>query len=438
VSSILEGPLRRSVLRVAIPATAFQLLVFANNLVDYLWVKRLGPEAAAGQTAGWTLLWMLLAIAQVFSIGLTAVVARRVGEGRAGEAVHAAGQGVRGALLASLLVGAAGWFAVPLVVENNASGAEASRHALGYLRAACAGAPLVFLFYACEGVFKGRGDMGRPLRAVATALALNIVLDPILIHVARLEVTGAAMATVLAFGITGALLLRAAFRRGWLRLRGAGLDLRLVLRIVRIGTPVSLHGIVFSAVYVFLITEVNRVGGDRATAALGLGARLEGFAYFTSLGFAAAAAAVVGQNLGARNLRRAHDGAWLSVRIAAIASGAWGLLLLVLPFGAIDRTSPGAVTTWFAMDYLAIASASFAFTSVELVLEGAFAGAGDTVPPLLLGLPMTVVRVPAAWAAASLGYGVAGIFWALTFTSVARGLLFALWFARGRWVHAKA
>ena len=90
------------------------------------------------------------------------------------------------------------------------------------------------------------------------------------------------------------------------------------------------------------------------------------------------------------------------------------------------------------MDYVAIASASFAFTTVEIVLEGAFSGAGDTLPPLLLGLPMTVARIPAATAAAALGYGVAGIFWALTVTSVVRGLLLAFWFARGRWVHARA
>lgn len=437
MSAVLEGPLRRSVLHVALPATAFQLLVFANNFVDYLWVRALGPEAAAGQTAGWTLLWMLLAIGQVFSIGATAVVARRVGEGRHEDALHAAGQGARGAILASLLVGVAGWFAVPFVVAHNASGPEAARHALGYLRAACAGAPLVFLFYACEGVFKGHGDMHRPLRAVATALGLNIVLDPLLIHVAGLEVLGAALATVVAFGVTGALLAAAAVRRGWMRFRGTGLDLRLVSRIVRIGTPVSLHGIVFSAVYVFVITEVNRVGADRATAALGLGIRLEGFAYMTSVGFAAAAAAIVGQNLGARNLLRAHEGAWLAVRIAAVVSGAWGLLLFVLPHGVVDWMSPGPVTTWFAMDYLAIAAVSFAFTTVEIVLEGAFSGAGDTLPPLLLGLPMTVARVPAAMGAAALGWGVAGIFWALTITSVVRGLLFAFWFARGNWARKR-
>ena len=58
---------------------------------------------------------------------------------------------------------------------------------------------------------------------------------------------------------------------------------------------------------------------------------------------------------------------------------------------------------------------------------------------MFLGIPMTVARIPAAmFAARVLGWGAAGIFFALTWTSVARGLLFAFWFARGRWVHSKA
>jgi Na+-driven multidrug efflux pump len=73
------------------------------------------------------------------------------------------------------------------------------------------------------------------------------------------------------------------------------------------------------------------------------------------------------------------------------------------------------------------------------VLEGAFAGAGDTMPAIFLGLPFTLLRVPASiFAGSYLGLGVTGIFWALALTSVVRGLLFAFWFARNRWIHAKA
>ena len=100
--------------------------------------------------------------------------------------------------------------------------------------------------------------------------------------------------------------------------------------------------------------------------------------------------------------------------------------------------SPGPASTGYAADYLKIAGAVIIFTTVEIVLEGAFSGAGDTMPAMLLGLPFTLVRVPAAIAARSLGLGVNGIFWALALTSVVRGLGFAFWFARGKWVNAQA
>lgn len=439
MSALLEGPLLRSVLRVGLPAALFQILIFANNFVDYQWVQVLGPEAAAGQTAGWTILWTLFSVAQIFSIGITAIVARRTGEGEAAAATHAARHGLRGALLASLVVGGGGWFLVPLLIEGNAASPAAAAHTLDYLRTACVGAPLIFLFHGCEGIFKGRGDMRRPLYAVAGAVGLNLLLDPLLIHVAGLEVLGAALATVIAFGVTGSVLLLLACRRTWVTIGGAGFDVALVRRVVRIGTPVSLHGIVFSFVYIFIVAETNRAGGDAATAALGFGLRFEGFAYMVSVGFCSAAAALVGQNLGAGNVRRARDAAWTAVRVAAWVSGIWGLLLLLLPQSVVAWMSPGAATAAYAVDYFEIVAMSLAFTAVEIVLEGAFSGAGDTIPPMVLGLPLTIARIPLAMLLSrGVGWGVAGVFWALTITSVLRGLAFAFWFARGRWVRGVA
>ena len=168
---MLEGPLRKSLWRIAWPSIAFQLLVFLNNFVDYQWVKELGEEAAAGQGAAWTTFWMLASLGQIFSTGATAVVARRVGEQRFDAARHAGTHGLRGALMASVVVGAAAWFAVPLLVSLYALSAGASHHAGDYLYTLSAGAPAFFFFYATEGVFKGHGDMRRPLRAVATALS---------------------------------------------------------------------------------------------------------------------------------------------------------------------------------------------------------------------------------------------------------------------------
>jgi len=436
-SSLLSGPLLRSVVRVAAPAMAFQLLIFLNNFVDYQWVQQLGPEAAAGQTAAWTIFWMLLNMGQVFSIGVTAVIARRIGEGKEAAALHAATHGMRGALIASVVVGLVGWILAPHLVGLLALSPRATGYATDYLQAAAAGAPLYFCFYSVEGAFKGRGDMRTPLRAVAMALGLNMVFDPLLIHFMGLEVLGAALATVLSFGITAALLVWSGERRGWVRLSGRGLDLLVVKRIVRIGAPLSVHGILFSFVYLVINREVNRAGGDAAGAALGLGLRIEGFAYMTGVGLAAGAAALVGQNLGAGQPRRAHDAAWTSVRLGVWITGCYGLAMLIAPIGLVTWLSPDSVTASHAQDYLRIVSIAVAFTAVEIILQGAFSGAGDTVAPMLLGVPLTVVRVPLAMFAGP-RWGVAGIFWVLAVTAVIRGLGFAFWFSRGRWVDAKA
>jgi putative MATE family efflux protein len=435
----LAGPLRSSLWRIAWPAIAFQLLVFLNNFVDYQWVKELGEEAAAGQGAAWTTFWMLASLGQIFSTGATAVVARRVGEQRFDAATHAGTHGMRGALIASMLVGGAAFTMVPTLVTLYAVSPEASGHSADYLYTLSLGAPALFFFYSVEGVFKGHGDMTRPLRAVATALALNMVLDPLLIFGLDLKVMGAALATVIAFAITGLLLAWSARRRDWIRLRDPGLDLRIIGRIIRIGLPVSVHGILFSGVYVFIMRLTSQAGGDAATAALSLGLRVEGLAFMTGVGFSTAAATLVGQNLGAGQIGRAHDAAWMAVRVGVWVTGAWGLVMLVCPDVVIDLMSPSAVATGYAADYFKIAGVVIIFTTIEIVLEGAFSGAGDTMPSIFIGLPFTLLRVPAAAIASGpLGLGVAGIFWALALTSVLRGVLLALWFARGKWIHAKA
>jgi len=439
VQTLDEGPLRKAVLGVAVPAIGFQLLVFANNFVDYVWLQRLGDEAAAGQSQGWTVFWVLTSLGQIFSTGITAVVARRVGERRFDDATHAATHGLRGALLSAAAVGIVGWLLVPSVAALNASSPRAAGYTVDYLRTLCAGAPLIFLYYACEGTFKGRGDMGRPLRALGIAVLLNLVLDPLLIFTLKLEVLGAALATVIAFGVTGGLLALAGTHRRWIVGGLGGVDRALFGRVVKIGAPVSVHGIVFSLVYIFIFRETNLAGGDAAASALGLGLRLEGIAFQASVGFAAAAAAVVGQCLGARNAARANEGAWTAARLGAWVGGSWGLLMLVVPEGVIGWLSSSDLATHYATDYCRIVAVSVAFTSVEIILEGAFSGAGDTRPALFLGLPLTVARIPVAMLAARvLGMGVAGIFWALTWTSVLRTLAIALWFARGRWVLARA
>src|SRR5688500_7415424 len=104
---------------------------------------------------------------------------------------------------------------------------------------------------------------------------------------------------------------------------------------------------------------------------------------------------------------------------------------------------PEALLRFFSSDpdvlrqgapYLRVLAACQAFSALEIVLNGSFSGAGDTLPPTLISTTISVLRIPLAWwLALDRGLGLAGIAWTITGTCVLRALLLALWFRRGAW-----
>ena len=368
------------------------------------------------------------------------MVARRIGEGKPEEARRVACIGLSAAAVASVAAAVAGWMLAPKIAGFSSVSGEAAGYTQDYLRVIFLGAPIFFLMRGFEGVFRGHGDTMRPLRAGSVAMVLNLILNPILIIGLRLEVTGAAIATVASFGVTMVLLARAAWTRN-LVCWAPALDLQLIGRIVRIGLPVSLYGIVFSTVYLFIFRYAAQAGGDAANTAIGHGLRMEAIVFMTSVGFSAAAAAAVGQNMGAGQIRRAHDAAWLCVRYAVIIAGVWGFALFLVPLEWIQFLvgAENVATAAYTKLFLQLVAASVTFTAAEIALEGAFAGAGNSLPPMLIGVPFTILRIPLAWFLwKPMGLGLTGIYLAIAISSVIRGILIPLWFARGGWVRGKA
>jgi len=201
--------------------------------------------------------------------------------------------------------------------------------------------------------------------------------------------------------------------------------------IVRVGLPTAVTGVVFSNIYVFL-TRTTTKFGTPALAALGVGHRVESWSYMIGIGFGAAAAAIVGQNLGAKQVDRAERAAWIATGfamtlglIAAIAEYS-----LATTFAAVFTNDPAVIAE--SARYLRIGAVSTLFAGAELVLEGALGGAGDTLPPMITSTVLTALRIPlAAWAASR--WGTTGIWWTISLTALGRGVaMMGLW-KWGRW-----
>jgi putative MATE family efflux protein len=438
-TNLVSGPLPRAIMRVALPAVGSALLQLAFLLVDIFWVGRiLGPSAlAAISTAGFAV-WMLLAVGEMIGVGLTAVAARRHGEGAHGRAATAAGTTLALAMLTGIVVGLVGWRLVPLLFTVMHTPPEVTELGRRWLSTYLVGTPLVLGFFAAEATFRASGDTRTPLALLLLSVLVTLVTDPVLIlGLGPAPALGIAGAAVAAVG-TRALVLAFGFvvlaRRHLLRF--AARDWRAALAVLRIGAPTAATGIFFSLVYIGL-TRITTRFGTAALAALGVGHKLEGLAYQVAVGFGLASAAIVGQNLGAGRPDRARSAGWLSARYACAAAAVPALVFLVAPEALVGIFSrdPGVIAV--GASYLRIIAAAEITMALEIVLEGSLGGAGFTVEPMLWSGSLTAARIPlAAWLAGVLG--VAGIWWTISLTAIGRGVAMALLWRSGRWQRARA
>jgi Na+-driven multidrug efflux pump len=144
----------------------------------------------------------------------------------------------------------------------------------------------------------------------------------------------------------------------------------------------------------------------------------------------------VGQNIGASNPDRAEKAAWKTLYFGWIPMVFYGALLF---FGAswvagIFTTDQAVINT--AKVYNMIAAFTIFFAVAESVFTGAFAGAGNSLPPLFISLPVTAMRIPICAIFAPI-YGMNGIWIAIFSTTVIKGIIIALWFRRGKWKERK-
>lgn len=431
---LVADPLPRTIARVALPAVASSLLMTLFFSVDTFWIgTRVGATGLAAASTAVFWIWLLVSIAEMVSVGLTAVASRRYGEGRGSEAARIAGDALVLALVLGTLCGIAGLVLLPHLFAVMHTPPEVSALGVRYLGTYFLGAPLIFGFFAVDAAFRAAGDTRTSFLLLSASVGVTLVLDPMLIvgwgPIPPLGVSGAAIATVCTRAVAFALGLTIVGRRGVLRVGRP--DWRVLATVTRIGLPTAVTGVVFSLIYV-LVTRTATQFGTPALAALGIGHRVESWLFMIGVGFGAATAAIVGQNLGAGRTDRAARAGWISVGFCTLFGVVACVVELIAPrwFASIFSHDPAVIAE--AARYLRIAAISQVGICAEIVLEGALGGAGYTLAPMLTSTAITASRIPiAAWAASR--YGIDGLWWTIALTALARAAgMMAIW-RRGRW-----
>ncbi|MBC8101818.1 MAG: MATE family efflux transporter [Cytophagales bacterium] len=453
---ILEGPIGKGVLKIALPSVATMMLQTTNSFLDRFFVGSLGTEALAAVTVGSSLMFALMSAAMAISVGTTALVARSVGEGNLANARTATTQSLLIALIASVLIG------VPMLLLRvpllSALGLDdaALRFASQYLFYTVLGLPTLFLMLTFNGAFRGLGDTVRPLWVTVGAIAIHASFNWLLIFgkwgFPKMGLGGGALALVLSQLVATVLYLvflrrtplsEAASRRTLWRP-----DWEWIRRIGRIGLPASAQQLIRVGSMLGLQSLLAHTSaGSAAVAALGVGLLSESIAFMPGFGYAIAASAFVGQNLGAGKVERANSGGWIAAwQAVAVMTFMGGIFYFAAaPFAHLfvrhdpNETAAAAtqVETTIALTilYLRIAAFSEPFLGLGMVLTGALQGAGETVSPTILTIvTMVLIRVPLAYFLAFfVGMGPVGAWWAMSLSTVLQGILTADLFRRGKW-----
>ncbi len=464
---ILSQPIPTEMLRFGLPIAVGMGLQTTFNLVDAYVIARLQPEVAGPALGALGICDQLSAIGTIMSYGLTtastAMIAQAHGRGDRPRVRALVWQSILAVSALSLIFGFLSLaFAGPILA--GVVGAKGAVAALGtsYLRVNSGGAFSMFFLLQLTGVQRSLGSSKTPVALLVLSNVLNLFLAVLLVygpgdapsvfswgppiaralHLPRLELLGAAWATVIARTLTlvpVAYLLARRFdvldRKSMTRP-----DRAVLGEIWKMAWPSSTQFVVRMLAMLVthsLVARAFTTAADQsATTALGIVFRLETMALFVAMGWGSAAQTFVGQNLGAGHGDRARrSGHW-----AAIYNG-----LLMITIAVAYQRSGQSIVAFFdstprvvaiAVSYVNMVSWSYIGLGTGVVLGSAITGSGATRTTLLTDVAVVLlVQIPACAAAVLLPDASLGRLWAaVTVTYVVSGLVYLVVYRLAPWM----
>lgn len=430
--NLTTGPIHRQLFNLSIPIMGTSFIQMAYSLTDMAWVGRLGSESVAAIGSVGILTWMTNSISLLNKVGSEVSVGQSIGAQNGEEARNFASHNLTISFIISLF-----WalllfiFAEPILsfykLEPNIT-----VKAVNYLRIVATGFPFIFLTSAFTGIYNASGHSKVPFLLSGTGLVMNMTLDPLFIFGFGWGTEGAALATWLSQAtVLGLFVFRLKKRKevlGGFNLF-TRLNKRYVKRIFYLGLPVATLNTLFAIINLFMARTASLYGGHIGLMTLTAGGQIEAIAWNTSQGFSTGLSAFVAQNYAAEQNDRVLSAYRTTLKMTAIFGALCTLLFVFWGSEVFSWVVPDPKAYLPGGVFLRIDGFSMIFMMLEITTQGLFYGTGRTVPPAIISISFNSLRIPLALILASSGLGIIGVWWAISLSSIAKGITAATWFA---------
>jgi len=405
-TSIVAGPLQAAVWKIAWPTMLTNAIGGLQGMVDHVLVGNLvGYKANAAIGVSWQIFLVVIVFISSLFTGMSVLVARFAGAGEPEKVDRVVYQAFLTAIGISIgILAPVGYLAAPFLLDLVNAAPEVKTEALPFLRIMFGFSSGMMIFFMLSGALRSAGDARTPMLLGITMTVLNLVLNIVLIRglgpIPAFGTRGSAMGTCITAGLLAGYALWKLWTGGWVvafpRGRGLGPDWTIIRELFRFGLPTGIQGIAMNIGGVLMLSFIGSLAQSAAAQAAFAVSYTELFSLitWTSVGLMGSAAAVAGQNVGAKHPDRANEAVHIAARYGLTVAVFVGLLFVFLPrqllavFGMQD-----AVVVDIGVQLLRVLSVSGLFITVALAFTGGLQGTGDTKSPLYISM-ISQILVP--------------------------------------------
>ena len=401
--SLVEGPLRAAVWKIAWPTMVTNIIGGLQGIVDHVLVGHLvGFTANAAIGVSWQIILVVIIFVSSLFTGMSVLVARFAGAGEEHKVNRVVYQAFLTTLVISLgIMAPVGYFLSPWLLDLVNATPAVKAEALPFMRIMFVFSSGMLLFYMLSGALRSAGDARTPMILGVALTVLNLLLNLILIPglgpIPRFGTAGSAMGTVMASGILGVYSVWKLWSGGWVvsfpRHQGFAVDWHVVRSLFRFGLPAGIQGIAMNVGGVFMLSFIGSLAQSAAAQAAFAVSYTQLFSLitWTAIGLMGAAAAVAGQNLGAGRPDRAEKVVHIAAVYALAGASFIGIFFAFFPrqlLAIFGMNEPAVVD--IGTDLLRVLSVSGLLVAVALTYTGGLQGTGDTRGPLYISIASQV------------------------------------------------